>query len=164
MGFIYCEIAYRIPVSISYEVDHIGIVLSSMCIGYLAGRFVRSKVWLSILDFLKIRDTFNVYYWDDLMPNDCAMKVYVYFSEKIYEGMLHSYESYSNDPHLVLCSFLVKDMDKNVIEDFSNDCTRVVILDTSKAEAVYVEYGEKSSECRDIERLCNSHRKRNEKK
>ena len=164
VGFIYCNVAYMIPFSISYEIDHIGIIVSSLFFGYFAGRLARSKVWLRILDFFKIYDSFNMYYWDDLMPEDSTMKVYVHMNEKIYEGMVHTYESYSNSPHIVLASFIVKDNNNNVLEDFSDDCTKVIILDASQAESVYVEYSEKSKECADIRRLCESHKKRKEKK
>lgn len=160
VGFIYCQIAYLIPFSISYEIDHIGIIISSLCFGYLAGRLARSKVWLRILEFFKIYDSFNMYFWDDLMPEDCTMKVYVHMNEKSYEGMVHTYESYSNSPHLVLASFIVKDKNNNILEDFSEDFTKVIILDASHAESIYVEYGKKSRECDDIRRLCEAHKKR----
>ena len=160
VGFIYCEVAYRIPFSVSYEIDHIGIIVSSACMGYLTGRLVLSKVWSKILDFLKIRNTVNMYYWDDLMSNDYVMKVYVNFTDKSYEGMLHFYEGYSNNPHVVLGSFIVRDSLNNVIKDFSNDCTKVAVLDTSKADSIYIEYHPMSNKSRDIESLCDTRRER----
>lgn len=109
-----------------------------------------------VLDFLKIRDTGNVYYWDDLMDNDYPMKVKVSYNENVYEGMLHNYESYSNEPHIVLTSYIVKDKSDNVLDDFRDDNTKIIILDTSEAEKVEVIYAKNSTICKDLRELCNS--------
>ena len=64
IGYIYCKIASLIPIHISDEIDTLGIVISALIWGYLFARFVKNRYVIQILDFLKIRDTGNLYYWD----------------------------------------------------------------------------------------------------
>ena len=154
VGFCFCEIAYRIPLSISYEIDNIFIILSAVVCAYVLGRFLRTRYVTKILDFLKIRDTGNFYFWDDLMDNDYPMKVSISFKNREYEGLLHNYESYSNEPHIVLAAYLVKDNKGKILEDYSEDNTRIIILKTSDAENVEIIYYEDSFECMDIKSLC----------
>lgn len=156
VGYIYCKIAYLIPISISYEVDTALIVLSSLVIGYISGRIIRCKYTPQVLDFLKIRDTGNLYLWDDMMDNYNPMKVIISYDNIIYEGLLHNYESYSNEPHIALGAYIVKNKDGKIIGDFSNDNTRVIILDTSNATSIDIIYSECSEQCKDLQYLCDS--------
>ena len=158
VGYIYCNIAYQIPFTISYLVDRILIILSALVFGYLLAILLRNKKILYILDFLKIRNTVNAYLWDDLMDNNYPMKASIEYDDKIYEGIIHNYENYSNNPHIALASYIIKDSHKHIIEDFSEDTTKIVILDTEKANCVYIEYYINSSECKDLKDLCDSHK------
>ena len=157
VGFIYCKIINMIPFSISYEIDIIGMFVLAIVSGYILGMFLNSKHFLNILDFLKIRDTLNKYYWDDLMDKNYPMKVTVYYDNKIYTGMLHNYENYSNSPHLILASYTVKDANNNsILEDNSKNATRVCIIDSSQADIVEVIYDKNSFMCDDLKDLCES--------
>ena len=113
IGFIYCKIAAMIPITISYNVDNVCIVISALLFGYVFGRIIKNKKIIEILDFLQIRDTGNKYYWDDILDNQYPMKIKISYDDFIYEGMLHNYESYSNEPHIVLASYMI--MDKKTI-------------------------------------------------
>ena len=132
------------------------IVASALILSYLFAKISRSKYLIPVLDFLKIRDTGNIYYWDDLMDNDYPMKVSVSYDENCYEGMLHNFESYSNEPHVVLSSYVVKDNSGNILSDFTNDKTKIIIVDTSKANKVEIIYATNSEKCNDLKSLCNS--------
>lgn len=158
IGYIYCNIAYLIPISISYEIDTICIVFSALILGYMFAMILRSKKIIDILDFLKIRDTGNLYYWDDIMDNDYPMKVRVLFENTEYEGMLHNFESFSNTPHIVLASYIVKSLDGKIINDFSEDATKAIILNTLNAVNVEVFYYEDSDVCKDLKKLCDANK------
>lgn len=157
VGYIYCNIVYLIPFSISYTVDNILIVLSALILGYLFAILLRQKKIIYILDILRIRETGNMYLWDDLMDNNYPMKISIEYEDRIYEGMLHNYEGYSNNPHVAIASYIVKDNLKNIIEDFSEDKTKVAILDTEKANCIHIEYHINSNECKDLKNLCDFH-------
>lgn len=62
-------------------------------------------------------------------------------------------ESYSNEPHIVLTSYIVKDKSDNVLDDFRDDNTKIIILDTSEAEKVEVIYAKNSTICKRFERI-----------
>ena len=95
-------------------------------------KMLQNKWIIKVFDFLKIRDTGNLYYWDDLMDNDYPMKARILFENNIYEGMIHNYESYSNEPCITLASYVIKNLNDKVISDFSSDNTRVIILKSYK--------------------------------
>lgn len=150
IGYIYCHIAYIIPFSISYQIDTALIVVSALIMGYTIAKLSKSKCMIHILDYLKIRDTGNVYLWDDIMDDDYPMKAIVSYDDTVYEGIIHNYESYSNAPHVALGSYIVKDSNGIIKSDYSEDNTRIIILDTSKALNVEILYCKNSKECDDL--------------
>ena len=98
------------------------------------------------------------------MDNDYPMKIKVTYDEFIYEGMLHNFESYSNKPNIILTSYIVKDKLGNILDNFINDSTRVIILDTSKADKIEIMYANNSDMCADLKNLCDSNSVLYEKK
>ena len=57
---------------------------------------------------------------------------------------------------LILRIIFVKDKSDNVLDDFRDDNTKIIILDTSEAEKVEVIYAKNSTICKDLRELCNS--------
>jgi hypothetical protein len=157
VGYVYCSIMRIIPFSISETVDNVCIVLSAIICAYCFARIVQNKkIMLPILDKLNIRETGNLYLWDDLVDNDYPMRVIVTYEDAIYDGMLHIFESYSNVPHIVLGAYVIKDAHgRQIIYDRSEDSTSLIVLDISKAKDVEIVYHKDSVECVDIKNLCN---------
>lgn len=156
IGVIYYKIVNLIPIHVSNDIDNIMIIISSLISAYLLARIFTSKYWISIFDLLKIRDTGNTYYWDDLMDNNYPMKIKVTYDNFLYEGMLHNFQSYSNEPHIVLASYIVKNEYGDILDDFTNNDTKLIVLDTAKANNVEIIYANKSEICKDLNNLCNS--------
>ena len=154
VGFIYCNIAYMLPDSPSYEMDIIGMFLCSLVLGYLSGRVLNSKYIPNIFEFLKIRTTLNKHYWDDLMDKEKPMRASIYCNDKIYTGMLHLYEDRSNSPHLVLAAYDIKDSNGNTLADNTGDSTKVIVIDPSDADFVEVIYDKDSYMCEELKNLC----------
>ena len=160
VGYIYCNIAYKIPFTITNEIDNVLIVLTALLFGYLFAILLRQKkIVLFIVDFLKIRDTGNIYLWDDLLDNKYPMKASISYGDKTYEGMIHNFESYSNNPSIVLASYVIKDDQDNIIEDFSEDNTKVIVLNTEDSKSVSLEYDHNSDECKDLLNLCEDNKR-----
>ena len=99
---------------------------------------------------LKLYDTGNTYMWDDLMDKEYAIKVMVEYDDRIYNGFLNSYESYSNSPHLALCLYTVSDLPGKIVEDHTDDVRQVIVLDSSTAKNVVIRYDKESKVCDDI--------------
>jgi hypothetical protein len=94
---------------------------------------------LPILDKLNIRETGNLYLWDDLADNNYPMRVIVTYEDAMYDGMLHIFETYSNEPHIVLGAYVIKDArGRQIIYDRSEDVTSLIVLDISKAKDVEI--------------------------
>ena len=155
IGYVYCTIAYLIPFSINKYIDNLGIILSSIIVAYGIGRFTLSTASVKLFDFLKIRDTCNLYLWDDLMDVDYPMEAVITFEEVSYRGYVHLYENYSNTPKVILASYYVYNNEDSIIEDFSQDATRTIVLDVATAKHVQIIYNKNSNCSKDIKQLCD---------
>lgn len=161
VGYVYCNIAYLIPISFSDIIDNVLIVISALILGNVFARIWRNKsISLRVFEWLKIRDTGNLYVWDDIMDDDYPMKAIIYYNNTVYEGLIHLYESYSKEPQIVLGSYVIKNKKGRIVQDFTNDDTRITILNISNAISVDIIYNKESKECTDIRKLCN-YNKRN---
>ena len=89
------------------------------------------------------------------MDNDYPMKAVIIYDDYIYEGMVHLYESYSNNPHIVLAAYQIKNSDGTLKKDYSDDMTKIIILDISYAKNVTIIYYANSPLCMDLKNLCD---------
>lgn len=163
IGYIYCELINLIPIYACQEIYILGMIICAVLLGYLLGKLIQNKYIVSILDFLKIRETGNDYYWNDLLDKSKSMKAKIIINNKIYEGMIHYIESKSNSPNIILSSYIVKNLNNVVIEDKRSDNNKVIILNTLKADSVEVIYDSDSYMCKDIQELCDVNLKDAEK-
>lgn len=163
IGYIYCKLINLIPIYTCQGIYVLGMIVSSILLGYLFGRLAQNKYIISILDFLKIRQTGNDYYWNDLLDKSKSMKAKIIINNNIYEGMIHYIESKSNSPNIILSSYTVKNLSNIVIEDKRSDNNKIIILNTSKADSVEIIYDSDSYMCKDIQGLCDVNLKNAEK-
>ena len=163
IGYIYCELINLIPIYACQEIYILGMIICAVLLGYLLGKLIQNKYIVSILDFLKIRETGNDYYWNDLLDKSKSMKAKIIINNKIYEGMIHYIEIKSNSPNIILSSYIVKNLNNVVIEDKRSDNNKVIILNTLKADSVEVIYDSDSYMCKDIQELCDVNLKDAEK-
>lgn len=105
-----------------------------------------------MLDKLHIRETGNQYLWDDLMDNKYPMKATVAYDNARYNGIVCYIESYSNNPHITLVSYMVSTGGK--LYDYHNDVTKTIVLDTAKAQFIEITYDRDSDMCDDIVDAC----------
>lgn len=157
IGYVYCNIAYCIPVSINYYMDHVLIIISSAIVSFYLGHFVINKKYMNFFDKIGIRNSFNNYIWDDLMDQSKPMKIIITYNNFQYEGMFYNFESYTNSPHITLASYIVRDTNELIIKNYADDPTRVIVLDSSAAKSVEIIYSKDSTECNMINRFCNYH-------
>lgn len=149
-GYVYCQLLFLVPIRFNHYVNIIGAVIGSIVLAYLLGRLYISTFTLKTMRALKLYDTGNTYMWDDLMDKEYAIKVIVEYDDRIYNGFLNSYESYSNSPHLALCLYTVSDLHGKIIEDHTDDTRQVIVLDSSTAKNVVIRYDKESKVCDDI--------------
>lgn len=104
---------------------------------------------------LCIRNSFNTYIWDDLMDQSEPMKIIITYDTSQYEGMLYNFESYSNSPHITLASYIVRDFNKLTTKNYTDDHTKVVILDSSTTKCIEIIYSKNNIECQTIKNFCD---------
>lgn len=136
-GFVICQLCFAIPFSLGKYVDNICIIIFSIILGYFAAKIMNCRYINLLLDKLKIRRTVNTYLWNDLMDKDFPIKAKIIINNNIYEGKIHLIEECSNSPHIVLAQYSV-----NGKENTNNN--RIVVLDSSKASEITIEYNENS--------------------
>lgn len=108
-----------------------------------------------MLDILHIHETGNAYYWDDIIDDVYPTRIRVTFDNYIYEGMIQYYESRSNSPHIVLSSYKIMKSNNVTISDFSENNSKIIILDTSRASHVEISYMNESHMRDDLKCLCS---------
>lgn len=136
IGFIICQVAFIIPISFGEYIDNICIVFSSNLLGLVLAKIVNWKKIDSFLEYMKVRRTVNIYLWNDLMDDEEVMHAKVTINNTIYEGKIHLIEELSNNPHIVLAEYYINGK--------KNDDNKIVILDTSKASEIIIEYDKDS--------------------
>lgn len=142
MGFVICQIATIIPFSLGKIIDNICMVISGALLGFIAGKIVNAKFTDNLIKKLKINRTVNSYLWNDLVDNK-IMKAQITINNIKYNGKIHLIEEDSNTPHIVLGEYSINDQPET-------NYNKIIILDTSKATDVIIEYDQHSSMIDDI--------------
>ena len=156
VGFVYCNIASIIPFSVSEYVDVVLMVLASLLLGYVFGRFSVSSYYPKVISLFKIRNLGNMGMWSYLTDQDYPMKSVIEINELVYSGMIHNIEEKSNPIYITLASYIIQRKDGYILEDHLNDSTSVIVLDASKATCIRIIYNKGSNKCIDLSDLCNA--------
>lgn len=152
-GYIIYFFAKMIPHSkIADKIYPILITIVAIVIAYLLAKFLISNKAIKIFDFLRIGETGNNYLWDDLRDPDYGIIATVTYPDKVFEGYIHEREAFTNSPHLVLCLYKVYDQNGNIYEDYSNDPSILIVLDSGNAESVKLDYANESVIAKDASR------------
>lgn len=145
IGFIIVKTMNMIPVTISYSVDCIGIVITGIVIGYVFGRVYYNKKFYRILELLKIRSTPNKYIWTDLMDHDYPTYAVIEMKNGIsYYGYIYLIEGYVSKPQLTLVSHK-KIYPDGTIEKREKEDNTVIIIDSGNAETIILYYDDESN-------------------
>lgn len=143
-GFVIKSIFSLIPITINYVLDNIIIMILSIIVGYGVATLIQSSLVVKICSRLKIQQTPNLYVWHEV--GDKENNVYVEVEDDkglSYLGVLVNTETYQRFPIIRLALFEVYKNDK-LIEDHTDDPTRVIMIDTSKFSVIRLYYAENS--------------------
>lgn len=143
-GFIIKSIFSLIPISINYIFDNIIIVILSVGLGCCGAKFIESDLVINIRKSCKIQQTPNRYAWNEVGDKEYNVYVEVKNDEGLeYFGLLVNTETYQRFPIIRLALFEVYKDDK-LIEDHTDDPTRVIMIDTSKFSVIRLYYDKNS--------------------
>lgn len=139
VGYIICQIAFAIPLSLGVIIDNICIIASSIIMGFIAGKIINGNFMYNLIEKLNINRTVNEFLWSDLLDKDGKiMKAQITINETKYSGKIHLVEEFSNTPHIVLGDYSINDQPEN-------NPNKIIVLDTSKATDIIIEYDKCSS-------------------
>lgn len=141
VGFILWNIYSLIPISFGIYVDTIGMVVCSVIMGFISAKIINSNKLHKLFQKLKISQTVNQKIWADIEDKDNA--IFVSIEDKtnhvLTDGMLVLYESFERQPLIQLSAFR-QFQNGEIINDFSNNPERTILIDTSKYENVVITY------------------------
>lgn len=141
VGFILWNIYSLIPISFGIYVDTIGMVVGSVIMGFISAKIINSNKLHKLFQKLKISQTVNQKIWADIEDKDNA--IFVSIEDKtnhvLTDGMLVLYESFERQPLIQLSAFRQL-QNGEIINDFSNNPERTILIDTSKYENVVITY------------------------
>lgn len=149
VGFILWNIYSLIPISFGIYVDTIGMVVGSVIMGFISAKIINSNKLHKLFQKLKISQTVNQKIWADIEDKDNA--IFVSIEDKtnhvLTDGMLVLYESFERQPLIQLSAFR-QFQNGEIINDFSNNPERTILIDTSKYENVVITYNPDSEKCK----------------
>lgn len=148
-GFIFKSIFDLIPIPLNEVVINIIAMAVVILLGYAAARTINSEKFAAICIKLRIQQTPNIYPWHEV--GDKGRSVWVRFTDNdglIYQGILINTETYQRFPVIKLSYYGVY-KDGELYEDYSNDPTKVLVVDTSKYSNIRLIYQEDSIRVKD---------------
>lgn len=144
-GFILRKLFAIIPLNLNKYIDTIGMIIGSFFFGIIIARFVNSKLLDNVLSVFKIRQTVNYSFWNDIEDKDAAIYIEVIDHENNIgiDGKLVLYEAFTRQPLIQLSAYR-KSKDNKIINDFSNQPERTILIDTSKYKDLFITYDKNS--------------------
>lgn len=145
IGFILKSVYSFIPISINSIIDNIIMIVISLCLGYGTAKFINNPISDKFRDKLGLRQTFGASIWDDLADEELDTFVTVFDDDgdKIIEGIWVLTETYERQPLIQLAAYTVSVGDK-IVNDFSNEMRRTVLIDTSQYKDIRITYAKNS--------------------
>lgn len=145
VGFIIKNCISLIPFSFGIYVDIIGMIISSAILGYVSAKALASNFVLNIIDKLKINHTKFKFMWQNIEDPDLAIFIDATNPDTNvrYFGQLLVYEEYERFPIIQIGKYM-NWKDDELINDFSNDPTRTILIDTSKFTEIDITYQNES--------------------
>lgn len=145
-GFIIKSIFALIPFSFGYYIDIVGMSISSAAVGFLSAKLLEANFICDIIDKLKIRHTKFKYMWQNIADPDLAIFIDVTNPDTNirYFGQLVVYEEFERFPIIQICKYINWNGD-TLLNDFSEDPTRTVLIDTSKYTEIDITYQKSSN-------------------
>ena len=148
-GFIFKSAFSLFHISINEIVINLSLMMIAIAFGIIGAKIINSNMFLAICQRLKIQQTPEIYPWHEV--GDKGRSVWVSFTDDgglTYQGVLINTETYQRFPVIKLSYYAVY-KDNEMCEDYSNDPTRVLIVDTSKYGNIRLKYQKNSIRVKD---------------
>lgn len=144
-GFILKNLVCLLPLRFPEAINIFGLLVFSIVVGIFLGKFVHSVKFNGLLAsiFHRTADT-NI--WHELIDTDKYMWIYAYdpTTQRNIFGLAVTIEENQRFPLIELQQYYVCDDDGEIIEDYTDDATRHMLINTEKYEIALI-YNKSSS-------------------
>lgn len=153
VGFILKHCYMLIPFSINYAVDIIGMIITTILLAGIMSKLYSSRKVDNVLRCIGIHRTRNKYIWKDIEDPDYIMIADVINpdTKEAYHGLVIYYEEFERHPQIVLNHYqYLENWHDNPTMDFSDDPSKVVLIDTNQFSRIAISYDKKSKKIKRI--------------
>ena len=155
VGFVLKQCYTIIPFSINYTVDIIGMIITTIIIAGIFAKIYSSKCLDKFLRLIGVHRTRNKYIWKDIEDPDYIINADVINPDthEAYHGVIIYYEEFERNPQIVLNHYQYWEDWHNdePTMDFTNDPSKIVLVDTTQFSRITISYDENSSKIKQIE-------------
>lgn len=147
IGFVLKNIVCIIPIRTgNYYLNIAGFLAICIFVAYSFGKIYISDSFRSILKVFGVSRTIHPYIWNDIEDQHKSLWVKVTFKvqNEQYLGILTTTEDFQRMPLIVLTRYTKSNLSGEIIADYTNDKTRRIVLDSSKADTVELIYDKDS--------------------
>lgn len=134
VGFIIDHIMKLIPINISPEIDTIGVVATSLIIGFLCAKIYQSNIFNKFLfNVCKINATTDSYIWDTIIKNDYPVLIKIITQDNLQIiGFPDLVEEYTDDPHITIANYKIYNEVDNCLKESKESETLFFDLKNAK--------------------------------
>lgn len=137
-GFV-LKCIYDLFPSVNFYIDILGMIISSIIIGFFAAKIFSSKLFNKILTFFDIRQTKSQFIWQDILGDTPIWITAIYHDKEIfYYGKVILIESYEREPKILITEYKYE-TEKTQIDNTDNP-GETVLIDTSKFQDIWISY------------------------
>lgn len=122
--------------------DNIVFISSVTLLAFCASKIFDSVFFRNIFKKIKINRTFNKNIWHDIMDKEHTVWADIRSKtlKRHYYGEIVLIEDFEKYPRIVLSRYTIYDKDNEVIEDYDNDPTKRIFIDTSLYDDIRLTY------------------------
>lgn len=158
VGYIIVTVMNLIPFTITYQVDCVGIIATSILIGFITGKVCIHDKFSKIIDIFKLHTTQNKYIWDDLLDVKYPMYAEIQMKDNTaYNGYIRLFEENARQPQVILAGYIHIDGNGEILENHQRSENQIILLDTKEVKSVTIKYYSKSDRCDKIRRIIKNH-------
>lgn len=153
VGFVLKHCYMLIPFSVNYVVDIIGMIITTVFLAGIMSKLYSSRKVDNVLRYIGVHRTRNKYIWKDIEDPDYIMVADVINpdTKEAYHGVVIYYEEFERYPQIVLNHYQYwENWHDNLTMDFSNDPSKVVLVDTTRFSRITISYDSKSKKIKRI--------------
>ncbi len=147
VGFVLKHCYMLIPFSVNYIVDIVGMIILTIFLSAGISKIYSNRKIDEVLQKIGIHRTRNKYLWKDIEDSDYRMVVDAMNpdTQELYHGVVIYYEEFMKHPQLVLNHYKYwENFHKEAIMDYTNDPSKVVIVDTNQFSRITISYDSNS--------------------